>query len=449
MHAARRSRSTLVLITGTKLLIAACLGVPNGLAAAEKSATPSSHVKVELKNVDGRYELFRGGKPYHIAGAGLEFGDVASLARHGGNSFRTWRTENGRESGQVVLDRAGKNGLTVTMGLEMTGERHGFDYDDAAAVALQFERVKQEVLKYKDHPALLIWAIGNELNLNATNPRVWDVVNDISQMIHEVDPNHLTTTTLAGINKDLVRDIKQRAPDLDLLCIQMYADLPNLPRYIKETAWDGPYVVSEWGATGHWEVAKTPWGAPLENNSSVKADLYLARFKSAIQVDTTQCLGSYVFLWGQKQERTPTWYGMFLASGEETEPVDVAHYIWNGSWPDNRSPRLISAQLDGKTARDGVYLTAGQTCSATVDVKDPDGDPLSYRWEIKPESTDLKEGGDFESTPASIPGLIDKPDRPQVTVTAPKKSGPYRLFVYAFDGKGHAAHANIPFFVKE
>jgi hypothetical protein len=430
-------------------LLTLCLWPPRALPAAEKPSVPSSPVKVELQQIDGRYQLFRNGKPYYIAGAGLEFGNAESLARHGGNSFRTWRTENGRESGQVVLDRAWNNGLTVTLGIAMMAERHGADYADDTAVADQFAKVKRKVLKYKDHPALIIWAIGNELNLSAKNPRVWDAVNDISKMIHKVDPNHLTTTTLAGINKDLVRDVQGRAPDLDLLCIQMYADLPNLPRYIKETGLKDPYIVSEWGATGHWEVAKTPWGAPIENDSSVKADLYLARFKSAIQSDTSQCLGSYVFLWGQKQERTPTWYGMFLESGEETETVDVLHYVWNGRWPANRSPRLISACLDGKTARDGVYLNAGQAVSAAVVVKDPDADPLSYRWDIKPESTDLKQGGDFESTPESIAGLIDHPGRPEVTVTAPQKPGPYRLFVYAFDGQGHAAHANIPFDVNK
>jgi hypothetical protein len=105
--------------------------------------------------------------------------------------------------------------------------------------------------------------------------------------------------------------------------------------------------------------------------------------------------------------------------------------------------------LDGKTAQDGVYVKAGQTYPASVVVKDPDGDPLTYLWDIKPESTDLKEGGDFESTPESIPGLIDHPGRAEATVTAPARSGPYRLFVYAFDGKGHAAHANIPFHVND
>ena len=98
-----------------------------------------------------------------------------------------------------MLDRALKNGLYVTMGLEMARERHGFNYDDPAAVAAQLAEVKAEVLKYKDHPALLLWGIGNELNLNAKNPKVWDAVNEISKMIHQVDTNHPTMTMLAGI----------------------------------------------------------------------------------------------------------------------------------------------------------------------------------------------------------------------------------------------------------
>ncbi len=42
-----------------------------------------------------------------------------------------------------------------------------------------------EVLKYKDHPALLTWIIGNEPDLNHTNPKVFDAINDISKMIHQ------------------------------------------------------------------------------------------------------------------------------------------------------------------------------------------------------------------------------------------------------------------------
>jgi len=44
-----------------------------------------------------------------------------------------------------------------------------------------------------------------------------------------VDPNHPTTTSVAGLGKDLVNEIKNRAPDLDLLCVQFYADIVKSP----------------------------------------------------------------------------------------------------------------------------------------------------------------------------------------------------------------------------
>lgn len=415
---------------------------------------PDGPIHVELRNDAGDYQLFVDGEPFYIKGAGLEFGDVERLAAHGANSFRTWRTDNGVETGLEVLDRAHANGLLVTMGLEIAREREGqgrgvfgFDYNDQVAIAEQLERVRAEVMAYKDHPALLMWGIGNELNLGAENPKVWNAVNEISEMIHEVDPNHLTTTMLAGISPELVTEISTRAPDLDLLSIQMYADIENLPERIETAGYDGPYMITEWGATGHWEVQETPWGAAIENSSSIKADLYRERYETAIASDTLQGLGSYVFLWGQKQERTPTWYGLFLQGGEETESVDVMHFLWNGQWPENRSPRLASVTLDGRVARDFITLEAGQAVSALVESSDPDNDPLRYAWEVRKEATNLGEGGDDESEPDLVLGVVDSPDETRVTVTAPDDTGAYRLFVYVYDNNGHAAHANIPFYV--
>lgn len=402
---------------------------------------PPQAIRVEIRQTDGGYELHRGGQPYYIKGAGGGREYMELLQAHGGNSIRTW----GTGGAQALLDEAHERGLTVTLGLNVASERHGFDYNDEEAVARQLDRLRTDVLRYRHHPALLIWAIGNELNLNASNPRVWDAVNDISKMIHDLDPNHLTTTTLAGVNPQLIRNLDERAPDLDLLSIQLYAGIANLPRLVRDIPIERPYIVTEWGATGHWEVPTTPWGAPIENTSSMKADSYLERYENFIAADTRQCLGSYVFLWGQKQERTPTWYGVFLDTGEETEAVDVMHYIWTGNWPDNRTPRLESARLDGKTAYQMVRLSAGNQYPVEVIASDPDGDALSYTWDVKPESTDLGEGGDFETTPPSIPGLISGQDNGSATLTAPGAPGAYRLFVYVFDGQNHAAHANIPF----
>lgn len=272
-------------------------------------------------------------------------------------------------------------------------------------------------------------------------------MNDISKMIHQVDPNHPTTTSLAGISKELVSQIKQHAPDLDLLCVQMYADIVNLPRYLPESGWSGAYLVTEWGATGHWEVGKTAWGAPIENDSTVKAEFYRKRYEIAIASDKQQCLGSYVFLWGQKQERTPTWYGMFLESGEETETVDVLQHLWTGQWPEVRSPQVKAFTLDGKAAQQNVRLKAGQTYPAKVLAQSLGNAPLRYSWEVMEESGAQSTGGDFEHAPPRLTGLVSGGESGEAQITAPTKPGAYRLFAYVLNGQGKAAHANIPFYV--
>ncbi len=411
----------------------------------EKKAGPA---RVELTSSEGSYQLLVNGKPFYIHGAGLEFGDIPSLARHGGNSFRTWRTENGQRPAIDILDEAHAHGLMVCMGLEVGRERHGFDYNDTNRVGEQFKRIRREVLELKDHPALLMWGIGNELNLKYSNPAVWDAVNDLSKMIHEVDPNHLTTTSLSGIFKKEIRHIQARCPDLDLLSFQLYGNLPILPRLVKKFGWTGPYVVSEWGATGHWEVPQTAWGAPIEENSTVKAANYLERYTSVIASHKDQCLGSYVFLWGQKQERTPTWYGLFLEDGRETECVDVMHYIWNGKWPQNRAPGIKTLLLDGKSADEDVTLRSGKKYTAEM-VLDLEKDAyLSYTWEVLRESEDLQEGGDPEERPESIDGAIAEQREKEADILL-GEPGLYRLFVYALDDHNKAATANIPFRVVE
>ena len=401
--------------------------------------------KSEIRITNDGYRLFLNGEPFYVKGAGVDNGDLEALARHGANALRTWSTENGKE----VLDKAHELGLKVMMGIWVGLERHGFDYNDKKAVKTQLERIRERVLTLKDHPALMLWGIGNEMNLQSQNPKVWDAVNDIAKMIHEIDPNHVTTTPLAGIDKELVALVIKKAPEVDFLSVQLYGPMDIFPQLIKDSGYKGPVLVTEWGATGYWEVEKTDWGAPLENNSSKKADLYLQRYQRAILGQSKQVMGSFVFLWGQKQERTPTWFGMFLPDGKETESVDMMHYAWNGDWPKNRSPQLEDFALDGKSAKNNIRLTANASYKAQVVVKDPDNDGLTYRWEIMRESQSTKTGGDAEYIPEKLNGLFEGPLGDFATFSAPAEEGAYRLFIYVEDGHDHSAHANIPFWVED
>ena len=405
-------------------------------------------IKVEIVGESGNYQLLRGGKSYVVKGAGIDHADLQSLVAHGGNSFRTWAVDDGVEPAQQLLDKAQSLGLTVSLCLEFARERQGFDYDDPVAVARQAAQTRARVLKYKDHPALLTWIIGNELNFDFENPRVYAAVNDVSKMIHSVDPNHPTTTAIASFDKKALAAIETLAPDLDFISFQLYGDLVNLPRYMEESGFDKPYFVTEWGAVGHWEVGKTRWGAPIEQTSSEKAENYAASYRSVLQPFSQQAIGNYVFLWGQKQEKTPTWYGMFLDSGEETETVDVMHHIWTGQWPGNRTPRISPITLGSKTAFENVILSRGKPYIASVEALDSDDDPLRYKWEVRSESAAQQSGGDHEEVPDVIVGRIQNPTEPEITLVAPEQGGAYRLFVYVYDGQNHAAHANIPFYVE-
>lgn len=421
------------------------------LSACQRPAQePQSEVNItksEIRKTEAGYRIFLNEEEFFVKGAGLGYGNMEALAAHGANAFRTWRTSNKKRSGIETLDEAENLGLKVAMGLEMGLERHGFDYNDEAAVAQQLERIKDQVKELKDHPALFLWVLGNELNHHSENPKVWDAVNEVAKTIRELDSNHLITTPLAGMQPEVVQLVQERAPELDFISVQLYGEIEILSERIKNSGYDGPLLITEWGATGYWEVAETEWGAPIENNSTVKADLYRSRYRKSIEGESQQVMGSFAFLWGQKQERTPTWFGMFMPDGQESEAVDAMHYLWNDSWPENRSPRLHDFRLDGRYAQDNIRLKAGDLYPASVSVSEYDGDSLSFRWEIMRESTSKATGGDPEPIPELMTGLINLPTDSLINFTAPADTGAFRLFVYIEDGQNHVAHANIPFWV--
>jgi hypothetical protein len=403
-------------------------------------------IPVELQKTEQGWQLLRGGEPYLIRGAGGTH-SLEQLAAAGANSIRTWDTENvrGEDDVDVILDEAHALGLTVTVGIWLGHERHGFDYNDKTHVAAQLERAREIVLRYKDHPAVLLWGVGNEMEgyESGDSPAVWSAVNDIAAMIKEIDPQHPTMTVTAELGGGRIESVHERSPAIDIHGINSYGGAPSLPERLKDGGATKPYVITEFGPVGTWEMPKTEWGAPYEQTSTEKADFYRKSYESSVVGAPGRALGSYVFLWGHKMEGTETWFGMLLEDGSRTAAVDVMTELWTGSPPKDLAPTIERLIIEGQAQFD-----PGDEVRISAGVADPEDGPVSVRWVLRPESGDYLTGGDFRPAMPDIEGAVIESRSNGARVRMPEQPGAYRLFFYAYDEAGNAATANLPLLVK-
>lgn len=433
------------------------------LHAAVKDVTESEPSAVVIDTQGQRAILTVNGEPFLVNGAGMGYSDaqgVASLATAGGNAFRTW----GTASLDVQLEAALANNLMVLVGLDIGKELQGFDYDDPTLVSQQHRRILSVVEKYQHHPSILGWILGNEPNLMVSgegqvipaNPNVYSAIGKLARDIKAIDPHHPTTVAFA-FTATLAADIRaalQAIPDLDFLSLQAYGALSVIPEVFQQMQLSRPFMITEYGPLGHWEMPATHWGREIEEPSGHKAKGMRARMTGSVTDDPTlKLLGSFAFLWGHKQERTPTWYGLFLESGERTASVDELTQVWTGHWPDNRAPSAWSIMLQNQTPDKSVVVKVAERVTASAIVNDPENDALTVRWELLKEVDERSHGGHFEQRPDTIElrtvELTVEGEESKIVFTTPSTPGEYRLFVYALDGYGGGATANIPFLVAE
>ncbi len=421
-------------VTSRTLLLAGFFGLWNSAMA--------DAIPVELRQTESGWELLRGGEPYFIKGAGGEH-SLEALAEAGGNSIRTWDAENvrGDDDVAVLLDEAHALGMTVAVGIWLGHERHGFDYSDEGQVREQFERAKRIVETYKDHPALLIWGIGNEMEGfdEGDNPAIWKAVDDIAAMVKDVDPNHPTMTITTFVHGERIDWVHNKSPNIDIHGINAYGGAVVIPKFLDEGGATKPYVMTEYGAVGAWEMPKTEWGAPIEQTSTDKAAFYRRAYEAAIASQPGRALGGYAFLWGDKMEGTPTWHSMFLPDGAPTGAVDVMTELWSGEAPDNLAPEVQPLSIDGFPE-----VEPSARLKVSVEASDPEDGALTARWELLPESNDFLTGGDFREKPSAIKGAVVEGGVDGALIEMPARPGNYRLYYYVYDSAGKAATANLP-----
>lgn len=422
--------------------------------------------KVYIEATDAGYELIRDGSPYHIKGASVvDMTLLHKIKESGGNSIRLYDTHNARP----ILDSAYKLGLTVTLGLRLQQARMEMDYSDKEAVARQLDTLRKEVLQYKDHPALLMWAVGNETTLFIPSRysnffqirRVLKAVDDVAAMIHEVDPDHPTTMVLANVQEPVIRIANMVCRNIDLLSFNIFSPLNKFLPKIAYCGWKGPYIITEFGAKGYWSTKRTEWHSRVEQTSLQKAQYLQAQFK-AISKNKSHCLGAYVFIWGTKQEYTPTWFSLFSPwpKLQETELTETCMQEWKGISPNLLSPSIDALTINGASDTSNIYVQPGTTPELAIYLANKVQGPLLLRWELAEEVAEYLSSSYKSQKPkiiadstwkfhqeAQYAGNSGGRQRITFRFKTPDYNGPFRIYLYAVNKNGKASTANASFFV--
>ncbi|MBQ4540184.1 MAG: hypothetical protein IJA37_03275, partial [Alistipes sp.] len=181
--------------------------------------------------------------------------------------------------------------------------------------------------------------------------------------------------------------------------------------------------------------------------------VYESRYNGAVLGDE-RCIGSFVFLWGQKEERTPTWFSMFVESeveglpleGEKTPMVEAMQRVWSGQEPKETAPVVTAIAIDGKRPVESPTVGAGKAFKVDVTATDREQNELTYIWEVLHEATVLGFGGSYEPRPGRY-GEVFTTNTPSAEITINDK-GNYRVYAYVKDGTGFVSTVNSPVQVK-
>ena len=397
---------------------------------------------VKIVGAEGAWSLERNGRPYFVRGAG-GVDDYAAFASVGGNSVRVWDECRARER----LDAADRHGLTLMVGLWLAHQSDDARYSDPEWCERMAESALSVVRANKDHPAVLLWALGNEMEMGiADEDALWRFIGDLARRVKEIDPDHPVGTVVAEINPKKVEKMMRLAPALDWVGINTYGRARDVGRRWREYGGKRPYLLTEFGPPGPTESGRNGFGCLREWTSTAKADWYEKVYRGNVMADAgSWCLGSYAFIWTHKVEGTATWFGMHTSDGDVLASAERLQSLWDVVPPANRVPCV-----DPLVLSKDVLTGAGDSLTAEVRASDADGDALSYDWFVWPEvsrSDGLWRGVQI---PARVPGMIVAgAGTPRVTVRGGAEAGKFRLYCRVRDGKGGAALACQPLLVKE
>jgi hypothetical protein len=357
---------------------------------------------------------------------------------------------------RAKLDEAHRLGLKVIVsewmphhGANKNHEGGTWDFDYNAKEEEMVAKFIAKVEGIGDHPAILMWGLGNEVHLDEPYLRV---VNRMSQAIHERFPHHITSLTMINAKPEAIAAVKQFAPDIDVLGIQSYSR-GAVRGAIKKTEelWGKPFYMSEFNTNGPWNFGKTEWGVPLDEPVTRKVsdlkDCYVAIDESPL------CLGSTIFLWGHYSTGSrPTYFSTLLdpdpnGSGNKrtldhllrTPQAEVMIEHFTGKpLEGNRAPVLSKLEFEGGSK--ARLASPGESMHINFAAEDANSDSVEFiTWILDSSArSTTRIAGPFAQTSAE-----------HAIIHAPVKPGEYYLLIYAIDNKGGASASTLAFKVPD
>ncbi|MGJ5642118.1 glycoside hydrolase family 2 TIM barrel-domain containing protein [Formosa sp. S-31] len=391
-------------------------------------------------------QLFRNGKPFYIKGASGR-SHIKELAEIGGNTLRVYDTTNI----QGVLDEAYKHNIAVIVDIPIPPYSPKYHYYDSKTFTDSMEvEVRSLVNRIKDHPALLFWSLGNEVDFPLVffKNRFIKTYNNLIDIIHELDPNHPVSTTICSTTKTQILGIYLYAHNIDLMGFNVFGSLPDVDPIVSKFSYLlnlKPYFFSEWGIHGPWEEDRNTWESLVELNSTEKAKVYTDLYKSYIEPDKN-ALGSLVFYWGDKVEGTPTWFNIFNEEGRTSETFYSLKSVWTKQESkDSIPPQILDLELNGNGKFTNHIYKPNHIGKAELNLGAHQNSDLKFKWVL------CKEGwGDQEEKFDSLynnPILIKSIPGSKIEFKMPEEEGPYRLFVNVYDKQNNFSTANVPFYI--
>lgn len=397
---------------------------------------------VRVAGSQGNWQLTVGGQPYTVKGLtwGPSFADapkyMPDVKSMGVNTIRTWGTD---ASSKPLLDTAAANGIRVVNGFWLQpgggpGSGGCVNYvTDAAYKSNMLTEFAKWVDTYKSHPATLMWNVGNEsvlglqncysgTELEAQRNAYTTFVNDVAKKIHSIDPDHPVTSTDAWTGAWPY--YKRNAPDLDLYSMNSYGDICGVRQDWEQGGYNKPYIITETGPAGEWEVPNDVNGIPDQKTDVQTAEGYTKAW-NCITGHQGVALGATMFHYGIEHDFGGIWFNL-LPDGLKRLSYYAVKKAYTGSTSGDNTPPVIS----NMTVSSATQAPAGGEFTVRADITDPQNDPLTYKIFLS--------GNYANGDKRLVEAQWRSTGNGTFAVTAPEKLGVWKVYIQAEDGRGNA-----------